>query len=276
MPRVRPSRSVRRLPGPFPAVVAPVSTSHRISLPTLDGYSSRSQPVLRDVAGGWQAPTRASSARLDARPSARWARSPRSPGRAGSGSAGSGDRSWSARRAGRSSRGRTGSHGNADTRRTGRAADQSREPQVWRRGWDSNPRSLSTQRFSRAPPSTARPPLRGQDISGCRREAAGLALPRQNEIGRGHDRHRRHLPRAAHGAMKPVTIAELRSRPHRNDPADDHGRARRRLGHLVPGLGDPGVSSDTDWLTATLLSVFVGWLGVDRFYLGRTPSGSCS
>jgi len=49
-PRCRVTRrSVRRLPGPFAAVVAPVSTSHRISLPTLDGYSSRSQPVLRDV-----------------------------------------------------------------------------------------------------------------------------------------------------------------------------------------------------------------------------------
>ena len=35
-------RSVRRLPGPFAAAVAPVSTSHRVSLPTLDGYSSRS------------------------------------------------------------------------------------------------------------------------------------------------------------------------------------------------------------------------------------------
>ena len=64
------------------------------------------------------------------RASARWARSPRIPGRAGSGSAESGDRSWSARRAGRSSHGGTGSRGNADTRRTGRAADQSREPQV--------------------------------------------------------------------------------------------------------------------------------------------------
>src|SRR6185503_20801816 len=41
-------RSVRRLPGPFTAAVAPVSTSHRISLPTPDGYSSRSQPALRD------------------------------------------------------------------------------------------------------------------------------------------------------------------------------------------------------------------------------------
>jgi hypothetical protein len=35
---------------------------------------------------------------------------------------------------------------------------------LWRRGWDSNPRSLSTQRFSRAPPSTARPPLRAVRI----------------------------------------------------------------------------------------------------------------
>ena len=51
-----PYRSVRRLPGPFAAVVAPVSTSHRVSLPTLDGYSSRSQPVFvmsaEYVAGG--------------------------------------------------------------------------------------------------------------------------------------------------------------------------------------------------------------------------------
>src|SRR6185503_7035438 len=42
-------RSVRRLPGPFPVVVVPVRTSHRVSGSTCDGYSSRSQPVLRDV-----------------------------------------------------------------------------------------------------------------------------------------------------------------------------------------------------------------------------------
>src|SRR5215470_1411375 len=48
-PTERYRRWVRRLPGPFAAAVVPVSTSHRVSLPTLDGYSSRSQPVLRDV-----------------------------------------------------------------------------------------------------------------------------------------------------------------------------------------------------------------------------------
>src|SRR3954453_19617323 len=43
--------SVRRLTGPFAAVVAPVSTSHRVSLPTLDGYSSPFIARLRDVGG---------------------------------------------------------------------------------------------------------------------------------------------------------------------------------------------------------------------------------
>src|SRR5205809_7518871 len=43
-------RSVRRLRGPFPVAVVPVSTSHRVSVPTHDGYSSRSSPCS-DVAG---------------------------------------------------------------------------------------------------------------------------------------------------------------------------------------------------------------------------------
>ena len=45
------SRSVRRLPGPFLVVAVPARTNRRISESTCDGYSSRSQPVLRDVAG---------------------------------------------------------------------------------------------------------------------------------------------------------------------------------------------------------------------------------
>lgn len=35
----------------------------------------------------------------------------------------------------------------------------------------------------------------------------------------------------------------------------------------------PGVFSDKEWLTATLLSFFLGYLGVDRFYTGHTGLG---
>jgi hypothetical protein len=35
----------------------------------------------------------------------------------------------------------------------------------------------------------------------------------------------------------------------------------------------PGVFSQKDWLTAVLLSLFVGFLGIDRFYLGYTGLG---
>ena len=35
----------------------------------------------------------------------------------------------------------------------------------------------------------------------------------------------------------------------------------------------PGVFSKRDWLIALLLSVFLGTLGVDRFYLGKIGTG---
>ena len=57
----------------------------------------------------------------------------------------------------------------------------------WRRGWDSNPRSLSTLRFSRAPPSTARPPLRAQDTrppTAVRFRAASGTSPRPSRTPR--------------------------------------------------------------------------------------------
>jgi hypothetical protein len=48
---------------------------------------------------------------------------------------------------------------------------------------------------------------------------------------------------------------------------------RRGSSNLFPAAEIPGLFSDKEWLTTVLLSFFVGWLGIDRFYLGHTGLG---
>ena len=44
-------------------------------------------------------------------------------------------------------------------------------------------------------------------------------------------------------------------------------------GAVFPAKSIPGVFSEKDWLTTLLLSFFLGSLGVDAFYLGKTGAG---
>jgi len=48
---------------------------------------------------------------------------------------------------------------------------------------------------------------------------------------------------------------------------------RKEGGQLFPAGEIPGLFSEKEWLTALLLSFFLGGLGVDRFYLGYTGLG---
>lgn len=48
---------------------------------------------------------------------------------------------------------------------------------------------------------------------------------------------------------------------------------RESTGFWFPASQVPGLFSDKDWLTALLLSLFLGSLGVDQFYIGNTGLG---
>ena len=71
----------------------------------------------------------------------------------------------------------------------------------------------------------------------------------------------------------PYGIPDLQAQARAKYIAANTMVRRAEGGNWFPVSEVPGVFSDKDWLTAVLLSLFIGTLGIDRFYLGYTVLG---
>jgi TM2 domain-containing membrane protein YozV len=71
----------------------------------------------------------------------------------------------------------------------------------------------------------------------------------------------------------PLTFMDLQMRVRSQMIKGDTMIRRDGVGQYFPAKDVPGLFSDKEWLTGLLLSVFVGSLGVDRFYVGHTGLG---
>ena len=72
----------------------------------------------------------------------------------------------------------------------------------------------------------------------------------------------------------PYTLPELQAQVRSGElRADSMVRRAGEGSAWFRSVEIPGLYSDKDWLTTVLISFFVGWLGIDRFYLGYTGLG---
>lgn len=72
----------------------------------------------------------------------------------------------------------------------------------------------------------------------------------------------------------PYSLPDLQAQIRTNDLRADSMVRRANSGSpWFRAVEIPGLFSDKDWLTTLLISFFVGFLGIDRFYLGYTGLG---
>ena len=73
----------------------------------------------------------------------------------------------------------------------------------------------------------------------------------------------------------PYTLADLQAQAKAGDLRSDSMVRRSNAAEATwfRAVEVPGLFSDKDWITTVLISLFVGFLGIDRFYLGYTGLG---
>ena len=73
----------------------------------------------------------------------------------------------------------------------------------------------------------------------------------------------------------PYTLLDLQAQAKAGDLRSDSmvRRSSAEAGTWFRAVEVPGLFSDKDWITTVLISLFVGFLGIDRFYLGYTGLG---
>jgi hypothetical protein len=75
--------------------------------------------------------------------------------------------------------------------------------------------------------------------------------------------------------MGPYSLPELLAQVKSGELRSD-SMVRRSVGAegaWFRAIEVPGLYSDKEWLVAVILSLVVGWLGIDRFYLGYIGLG---
>jgi hypothetical protein len=71
----------------------------------------------------------------------------------------------------------------------------------------------------------------------------------------------------------PLSFMDLQMRVRTQQVKSTTMVRKEGVGAYFPAKEVPGLFSDKEWLTALLLSIFLGGLGVDRFYVGHGGLG---